>query len=64
MLALCSTVADHLLEIFVPKTTAGACACGGSYCSTIPCPGSSHWRIYTNCQCQQIKKVCRDHDCP
>jgi hypothetical protein len=68
MLALCSTIADRLLEMFVPKTTAGACPCNDNYCTSIRCfadssgwcndPFVCFWHVFTNCNCEILQRTC------
>jgi hypothetical protein len=66
MLKYCATVADRLLEMVVPRVSAGACPCGDSFCSTHVCftdpvTGASKlwWRVFTNCNCQTVKIRCQ-----
>jgi hypothetical protein len=63
MLRSCATLADRLLELVVPRTTAGACPCGDSYCTTSVCDHDWEgnellWRHYTNCNCRLVRKTC------
>lgn len=46
-----NTLADRLVSMVVPKTTAGACACNGC-----------EYEIYTRCA-SRCARVCRNCDC-
>ncbi|GAA1693428.1 hypothetical protein [Fodinicola feengrottensis] len=49
-------VSDRLLTLFVPKTTASACACNDYYCTRYGCPAGYIRDCRDNCDCS--KTVC------
>lgn len=57
MVALVGSLADRTLALFVPKTTAGACACNDTYRQKCFCLVAYHktfWRTCrTNCDCSE-----------
>ncbi len=55
-------MADRLVGLMVPKTTAGACPCGDCVtvgtCGTHGCPTFRVARICYTCDCQVRSKSC------
>jgi hypothetical protein len=47
---------DRLLSVFVPKTTAGACACNDYFCTSWGCAAGYVHRCHDSCDC--TKRVC------
>jgi hypothetical protein len=45
--------ADRLLDLLVPKTTAGACPCNDSYCTPYQCAPGKVRTARTNCDCSK-----------
>lgn len=44
---------DRLLAALVPKTTAGACPCGDSYCTPSGCSGGKVHKCRDSCDCKR-----------
>jgi hypothetical protein len=44
-------LADRVLSVVVPRTTAGACPCSDVYCTRIDCPSGNVKECRTNCDC-------------
>lgn len=53
-------MSDRLLAVLVPKTSAGACACGDMWCSTSGCARGKVKTCRANCDCSIVKcEACR-----
>lgn len=46
-------MSDRLLSVLVPKTTASACACNDSYCTTTGCARGLQRRCRDSCDCSK-----------
>ncbi|WP_163505998.1 hypothetical protein [Fodinicola acaciae] len=54
MTATLGRMTDRLLGLFVPATTAGACACGDFYCSTSGCRAGYRRDCTASCDCSRV----------
>jgi|tagenome__1003787_1003787.scaffolds.fasta_scaffold7741103_1 hypothetical protein len=54
MITKIGKLADRLLSAVAPKAEAGACACGGNWCTDQRCGGPNDYlfeRVYELCDC-------------
>jgi hypothetical protein len=53
-------LADHLVEFLVPNTSAAACICNDSYCTSQICEAEldGRVRVVTNCNCTSERYIC------
>lgn len=64
MVKLVNRIADRMLAGLVSNTVAGACACGGSYCTNQTCHKGHdvyEYRNHVDCWCNLVYQTC---DCP
>jgi hypothetical protein len=61
MRAIISRVADHMVSLVVPKTTAGACPCGdcvAGTCGSAPCRAFRRPLVCLDCNCLTRSSTC------